>query len=39
MICTALGMPPTYFRRLLQSNGATTVLDISPTTDPNLPVR
>eukprot|EP00193_Tetraselmis_chui_P012775 CAMPEP_0177790086 /NCGR_PEP_ID=MMETSP0491_2-20121128/23134_1 /TAXON_ID=63592 /ORGANISM="Tetraselmis chuii, Strain PLY429" /LENGTH=205 /DNA_ID=CAMNT_0019312071 /DNA_START=23 /DNA_END=636 /DNA_ORIENTATION=- len=39
MICTALGMPPTYFRRLLQSNGATTVLDISPTTDPNVPVR
>ena len=30
MIATATGLPPSYFRRLLQSNGATTVLDFRP---------
>lgn len=30
LICTALGLPPTFFRRLLQSNGATSVLDFLP---------
>lgn len=29
-MCTALGLPPVYFRRLLQSNAATTVLDFQP---------
>jgi len=27
LICTALGLPPSYFRRLVQSNAAFTVLD------------
>jgi probable phosphoglycerate mutase len=30
LIGTALGLPPVYFRRLLQSNAATSVLDFSP---------
>ena len=30
LICTALGLPPTFFRRLVQSNGATSVLDFMP---------
>lgn len=30
LVATALGLPPTYFRRLLQSNAATTVLDFQP---------
>lgn len=30
LICTAIGLGPHYFRRLLQSNGATTVLDFEP---------
>lgn len=30
LACTALGLPPIYFRRLLQSNAATTVLDFQP---------
>ena len=33
LICTALDLPPTYFRRLLQSNAATTVLDFQPMPD------
>jgi hypothetical protein len=27
LLCSALGLPPSYFRRFIQSNGATTVLD------------
>lgn len=30
LINTALGLPPTFFRRFLQSNAASTVLDFSP---------
>ena len=30
LIATALDLPPVYFRRLLQSNAATTVLDFQP---------
>ena len=30
LICVALGLPPTFFRRLVQSNGATSVLDFMP---------
>ncbi len=30
MVATALGLPPTYFRRMLQSNAATTVIDLQP---------
>ena len=30
LICTALDLPPTFFRRLLQSNAASTVLDFVP---------
>ena len=33
LICTALNLPPTYFRKLLQSNAATTVLDFQPMPD------
>ena len=33
LICTALNLPPTYFRKLLQSNAATTVLDFQPLPD------
>jgi len=39
MIATALGLPPAYFRRILQSNGATSVLDLSPPITPGNPVR
>ena len=36
LINTALELPPVYFRRLLQSNAATTVLDFQPSTsDPS----
>lgn len=31
MIATAMGLDPLYFRRLLQSNAATSVLDFVPT--------
>lgn len=31
LIATALGLPATYFRRLLQSNAAVSVLDLQPT--------
>lgn len=37
MICTALGLPPSYFRRLVQSNAAATVLDIQPCPAPLPP--
>lgn len=30
LVATAVGFPPTMFRRMLQSNGATTVLDFTP---------
>ena len=30
LIGTSLGLPPAYFRRMLQSNGAVTVLDFVP---------
>ena len=33
MVATAIGFPPIMFRRLLQSNGATTVLDFTPRRD------
>ena len=33
MLNTALGLPPTFFRRLLQSNGATSVVDFQPNGD------
>lgn len=33
LVATAIGLPPTYFRRLLQNNAATTVLDFQPTQD------
>eukprot|EP00854_Cymbomonas_tetramitiformis_P013103 gene13103-15474_t len=33
MICTALGLPVTYFRRILQSNAAVTALDFLPCAD------
>ena len=35
LICTAIGLPPTFSRRLLQSNAASTVLDFAPR--PNQP--
>uniref|UniRef100_A0A061QWF0 Putative phosphoglycerate mutase n=1 Tax=Tetraselmis sp. GSL018 TaxID=582737 RepID=A0A061QWF0_9CHLO len=38
ILCTALGLPPTYFRRILQSNGATSVLDLSPGSPPRVTV-
>ena len=31
LVGSALGLPPTFFRRLLQANGAVTVLDFLPT--------
>ncbi|KAF6263231.1 phosphoglycerate mutase-like protein [Scenedesmus sp. NREL 46B-D3] len=38
LIGSALGLPPRYFRRLLQSNAATTVLDFQPgPTDSSTP--
>lgn len=30
LVATAVGFPPSMFRRMLQSNGATTVLDFTP---------
>lgn len=30
LVCTALGLPPTSFRRIVQSNAASTVLDLTP---------
>ena len=33
LVATAIGLPPTYFRRLLQNNAATTVLDFQPNGD------
>ena len=33
LVATAVGFPPTMFRRMLQSNGATTVLDFTPVRD------
>lgn len=30
LLCTALGLPPTYFRRFTQTNAAITVLDFLP---------
>lgn len=30
LICSALALPPTFFRRLVQSNGASSVLDFLP---------
>uniref|UniRef100_A0A7S3VJ79 Phosphoglycerate mutase (2,3-diphosphoglycerate-dependent) n=1 Tax=Dunaliella tertiolecta TaxID=3047 RepID=A0A7S3VJ79_DUNTE len=34
LLCTALGLPATYFRRLTQSNAAASVLSITPSTQP-----
>ena len=39
LLGTALRLPPRYFRRLLQSNGATSVLDFEPPQGPGAPVR
>jgi len=39
LLGTALGLPPRFFRRLLQSNGATSVLDFQPPQGPGAPVR
>ena len=39
LLGTALGLPPRFFRRLLQSNGATSVLDFEPPQGPGAPVR
>ncbi|KAI8464921.1 MAG: phosphoglycerate mutase-like protein [Monoraphidium minutum] len=39
LLGTALGLPPRFFRRLLQSNGATSVLDFEPPMSPGAPVR
>lgn len=30
MICTAIGLPPSYFRRMVQTNAAATVVDLVP---------
>jgi broad specificity phosphatase PhoE len=30
LLNTALGLPPTFFRRLTQTNGATSVIDFQP---------
>ncbi|KAF5828703.1 histidine phosphatase superfamily [Dunaliella salina] len=34
LLCTALGLPATYFRRLTQSNAAASVLSINPSARP-----
>jgi broad specificity phosphatase PhoE len=39
LLGTALGLPPRFFRRLLQSNGATSVLDFEPPQGPGAPVK
>jgi broad specificity phosphatase PhoE len=39
LLGTALGLPPRFFRRLLQSNGATSVLDFEPPQGPGAPMR
>lgn len=39
LIGTALGLPPVYFRRLLQSNAATSVLDFTPPQQPGQPPK
>ncbi|GBF99445.1 2-carboxy-D-arabinitol-1-phosphatase-like [Raphidocelis subcapitata] len=39
LLGTALGLPPRFFRRLLQSNGATSVLDFEPPPCPGAPPR
>lgn len=33
MLNTAIGLPPTFFRRLTQTNGATSVVDFQPNGD------
>ncbi len=33
LLNTALGLPPTFFRRLLQTNAATSVIDFQPNGD------
>ena len=33
LLATALGLPPAYFRRLTQTNAATSVLDFAPAAD------
>lgn len=33
LLNTVLGLPPDFFRRLLQSNGATSVIDFQPNGD------
>ncbi|GMH38031.1 hypothetical protein BSKO_05915 [Bryopsis sp. KO-2023] len=39
LICSAVGLPPTHFRRLLQSNAATTVVDFQPSDESDGPPR
>ena len=38
LLNTALDLPPTFFRRLLQSNAATSVIDFQPNGD-KAPMR
>ena len=38
LLNTALDLPPTFFRRLLQSNAATSVIAFQPNGD-NAPMR
>ena len=33
LLCTALGLPPAFFRRFSQSNAAFTVIDFTPAAD------
>merc|ERR1711920_251732 len=37
LICNSVGLDPTYFRRLVQSNGALTALDFFPSVDNRVP--
>eukprot|EP00803_Ostreobium_quekettii_P008845 evm.model.scf_195.10 EVM.evm.TU.scf_195.10 scf_195:60836-66886(-) len=39
LVATAIGFPNSYFRRLLQSNAATTVLDFQPVSDSGQQLR
>ena len=38
LVATAAGLPPRFFRRLLQSNAASTVLDFTPRVEGEPPV-
>eukprot|EP01026_Neomeris_dumetosa_P044445 TRINITY_DN3745_c0_g1_i12.p1 TRINITY_DN3745_c0_g1~~TRINITY_DN3745_c0_g1_i12.p1 ORF type:complete len:522 (-),score=53.33 TRINITY_DN3745_c0_g1_i12:287-1813(-) len=39
MIAAAIGLPPSYFRRILQNNAATSVLDFQPSRNGTLVPR